>query len=385
MPILKSIGAAVRTVLEAGNDGPVGLSSLRIAVKSRLDEGGVEHDGLADNTGFLDLIRTLSNYAWVVPVGSDWLVVPAGRPEAIVNGKIRYRLRPDIFKAFATFGTKETSYIPETDRMVRTKGVEPGTKAVRVKSTTMEFELDLRREFIHDLPAGEHRSALDATLKEDRPFAAFSKELHRSPFVASWNTFRFGRIYSRIWYWVESNGLQWHPAWLVASVPPPPPLPKPISARPMSARLPAEDDRTENGVSVQVSAEDPPELPTAPERASADGRPSPDGMEGPPPEDSPEAPILLSAVELDPTLVEDPPATETLLAADHDNKAGGPQEVSPQDSGKSLGKVSEEDSRATVHPDNGWLIGALARLTPSDLARISIPADLVLKMLDRGR
>ena len=301
MSDLDRIGATVRTVLEDGEDAPYSLASLTAAVEAKLADDGV---GPMSEDAFLELLSQLREDVWIVPIQTERLAVPAGRPDAILDGEIKYRLRPDIFGAFATFGGPATWYLPDKDCMVGSKDSQrPSESAVLVEPTTTELELDIRRDFIDSIAVGEPGNALAEALEDPRPFAAFSRVLHQTPFVHLWNAYRFGRIFTRIWEWLDGNGLEWHPGWLVAVL------------HPVRSHLPGRDAAEGANGGEPARARDGREE----ENDRSKSRPTTSNQRG---------------------------ASSHNLALQH-------------------------------------LSDALAALPPAELSRISIPADLVLKMMDR--
>ena len=199
---------AVARAVAAGR-GPLSVEDLH---RELLDPGsdqvriGIE--------SFVALIEEMEE-VWLVPSGEAVLAIPAGEGKAVLEGPVKFRLRSDVFSAFTTVREGGTWYLPEEDRMVAgSLHRSPQEGAVMIPQRSFRGELTIRQAFIEQLPQGVKRDLLADALDGDRPFAAFSKTLHRTSHVRGWHHFRFNLIFKDIRAWLAQNDLDWHPGWL---------------------------------------------------------------------------------------------------------------------------------------------------------------------------
>lgn len=294
---------AAKAILD-GQSGPWLVDNLRTSVQTRLFGAEAE---LPDADEFGSLL-TDSEDIRLVPSGDFAFAVLASRPEALLQGAFKVRLRPDIFGAFTTVRQKRAWYLTSTDEIVLGDPYStPAEGALPLPKRSLNDELAVRREFLATLPTGDGRSLLEEALEDDRPFAAFSKTLHRTTFVRRWQLFRFHRLFKTMWEWLDKHELDWPSGWLLATMPK-----RRTSAGPVKLPKPAQPP---SGAGPQAEG----------------SRKGPDGAR------------------------KEPARTEP--------GSGGAQ-ASP----------TETDARR-------HLASALSELGPEELARISIPADLVLKIL----
>ena len=282
---------------------------------------------------FVDNLRAIADI-WLVPTDHQLLAIPAGGAAVILEGPVKFRLRPDVFTAFTTVKEGATWYLPQEDRMVPgSLSRAPARGAVRVPQRTFDAELEMRRDFIDLLPGGGSRDLLEDALEEDRPYAAFSKALHRTDFVRRWHRFRFNCVFNQVWEWLNENGLEWPKGWLQVN--------KPKGGRTTGAR------RTGQGVRGPSTGSDggPPGAARLPEGTASE-------------------------------------ATDGIVAGPAKAATGATGATGATASGSPTARPDELPEEGTPQERLAALIG---QLNNEELGRISIPADLVLKILGTRR
>lgn len=220
-------------------NAPVPGARLRSAVKKLAEDRGQQFppEGISKWSAFLD---SFPNDVTVIRVpGSDLLVVPANRPDlqadAIavagsaspsIHRKALGRIRSDIFDALTWIPKPEERvvYLPDSDAVLWVGAGEiPPPNSVQFPGTTLEAEVDLRRQFAESggNVVEQARDALKQACDSEGPLRQFTQVIRSYGLIQDWHVFRMSVLSERLREWAQSHGLQFRDEWLGLETPAP--------------------------------------------------------------------------------------------------------------------------------------------------------------------
>lgn len=165
---------------------------------------------------FAQAVAAVNDVTIVRVPGSDVLVgLPGSKPPPHVPS-VRARLpteglRRDVYEAFTRVSTVPFVYQPERDVFCPEDRAEGAS--IPVPQIDLEHLINLRREFVSELPSQQQEPLREALERSVNPLARFRQVLQGEGLVHRWAAFLKGQLQSRVQDWAAENKLTPRNAW----------------------------------------------------------------------------------------------------------------------------------------------------------------------------
>lgn len=221
VPWADILRTAITRALE-GRHGAIPGARLRLFVQLAAAESGQPFPP-ADEPNFR-FGQFLLRYPEIVTVrrrpGQDFLVVPADRPDLLVDTPREpiAAIRPDLFVAFTRLLTDERAwYIRDRDAVEWQPASVTVDGAIPIPPARLGDALAVRRGFVETCSDPAVRERLTRALESPRSLTAFTGVVRAAGLQRDWHVYRTKALTEQIARWAKDAGIEWKDTWLTSS------------------------------------------------------------------------------------------------------------------------------------------------------------------------